>query len=147
MNTPVTRPIYPTPDDAERAFYDAFSRMDLEAMMSVWAEDEEVVCVHPGGSRFNGLSAIREAWRQLFASGVKLEIRTSHTLRTHAMLMAVHSVLEHVGVLGEENLNPPLIATNVYVRGSRGWQIIVHHTSPAPDTEGLMLQEFPRIVH
>ena len=51
--------IFSTPDDAEQAFYEALSRGDLEAMMNVWAEDEEVVCVQPGGSRFTGLASIR----------------------------------------------------------------------------------------
>ncbi|MDQ8021410.1 MAG: nuclear transport factor 2 family protein [Moraxellaceae bacterium] len=143
----MTRPIFATPDDAERAFYEAFARMDIDALMAVWAEDEEVVCIHPGGARFNGLSAIREAWRQLFASGVKLRIRTSQPIRNQAMLMSVHSVLEHVTVEGDEQMSPPMIATNVYLRGSQGWQMILHHTSPAPDTDGLMMQDAPRVVH
>jgi len=64
-------PPFPTPDDAEHAFYDAFTRGDLDALMAVWAEDEETVCVHPGGSRFTGLAAIRESWKQLFETGMK----------------------------------------------------------------------------
>ncbi|HEX5127235.1 MAG TPA: nuclear transport factor 2 family protein [Rhodocyclaceae bacterium] len=143
----MSKPIFATPDDAERAFYEALARSDLDTMMAVWAEDEEVVCVHPGGSRFSGLTAIREVWRQLFASGVKLRIRTSHPVKTHAMLIAVHCVLEHVSIEGEDTIAPPMIATNVYSRGAHGWQMIVHHTSAAPDTEGLLLQETPRIVH
>ncbi|MCX7168975.1 MAG: nuclear transport factor 2 family protein, partial [Proteobacteria bacterium] len=37
--------IFPTPQDAEAAFYDALERADLEALMAVWAEDEEIVCI------------------------------------------------------------------------------------------------------
>ncbi|MGC3963871.1 MAG: nuclear transport factor 2 family protein [Rhodocyclaceae bacterium] len=143
----MSKPIFATPDDAERAFYEAVARSDLEGVMAVWAEDEEVVCVHPGGSRFTGLASIREMWRQLFATEVKIRIRTSHPVKTQAMLLAVHCVLEHVSVDGEEHLGPPMIATNVYSRGAQGWQLIVHHTSPAPDTHGLLTQEAPRIVH
>ena len=43
--------IFPTPQDAESAFYEALERADLEQMMAVWSEDEEIVCVHPGGPR------------------------------------------------------------------------------------------------
>ena len=39
---PRTRKLFPTPDDAETAFYDAFERGDLAAMMVVWAEGDEV---------------------------------------------------------------------------------------------------------
>ncbi|MFT4172950.1 MAG: nuclear transport factor 2 family protein [Rhodocyclaceae bacterium] len=142
----MTRPIFATPDDAERAFYDALTRGDLDAMMAVWAEDEEVVCIHPGGARFTGLSAIREMWRQLFATDVKIKIRTTNPIRTHAMLMAVHCVLEHVS-FDDEQAGPPVISTNVYARGPQGWQLIVHHASPAPDGNGSLAQEAPRIVH
>jgi ketosteroid isomerase-like protein len=141
------RTIYATPDDAEQAFYEALSRGDLEAMMNVWSEDEEVVCVQPGGSRFTGLASIREAWRQLFATGMKIKVRISHPIKTQAMLLSVHCVLEHVNIEGDDTIAPPMIATNVFSRGAQGWQMILHHTSPAPDTEGLLLQDTPRIVH
>ncbi len=143
----MSKPIYTSPDEAEQAFYEALARGDLEAMMSVWSEDEEVVCIQPGGSRFTGLAAIREAWRQLFSAGVKIRVHISHPVKTQAMLLAVHCVLEHVSIEGEDTMAPPMIATNVYSRGAQGWQIILHHTSPAPDTEGLLLQETPRVVH
>lgn len=139
--------LYPTPDDAERAFYDAFARGDIDALMSVWADDDETVCVHPGGSRFTGLAAIRESWRQLFESGMKFRVVTSNPIRTHSALIAVHSVLQHLVVEGDDTIAPPLITTNVFTRGSRGWQLLMHHTSPAPDTNGLLLQETPRTVH
>ena len=45
---------FPTSQDAENAFYDALERADLDAMMAVWAEDEEIVCVHPTGPRLAG---------------------------------------------------------------------------------------------
>ena len=138
---------FSTPDDAERAFYDAFTRGDLDALMAVWAEDEETVCVHPGGSRFTGLASIRESWRQLFDTGMKFNVRTSHSVCNQSMLMAVHCVLQHITVEGEDTIAPPLITTNVYTRGPQGWQLLVHHTSPSPDTDGLLQQESPRTVH
>ena len=35
-------------EDVENAFYDAIARADLESLMALWAEDEEIVCIHPG---------------------------------------------------------------------------------------------------
>ena len=46
--------IFPTAQDAENAFYEALERCDLEGMMAVWAEDEDIVCVHPAGGRCAG---------------------------------------------------------------------------------------------
>ena len=65
----VTGKIFPTAQDAENAFYEALERADLERMMAVWAEDEEIVCVHPGGPRLTGQDQVRESWRQIFAGG------------------------------------------------------------------------------
>jgi ketosteroid isomerase-like protein len=57
------RKIFATPQDAETAFYEALERADLDAMMAIWAEDEDVVCTHPGGERLVGFTAVRDAWR------------------------------------------------------------------------------------
>ena len=44
-----TRPPVATansPDDVEAALYEALQRGDIEALMAVWADDDEIVCVH-----------------------------------------------------------------------------------------------------
>ena len=46
-------------DDVEAQFYDALREADIERLMAVWHDDEEVVCVHPGGARVIGVRAIR----------------------------------------------------------------------------------------
>ena len=124
--------IYPTAQDCEAAFYDALERSDLEAMMSVWAEDEEVLCIHPGGVRVSGLAAIREIWRQMFAGGPRLAVYVGQVMATQAMLMATHSVHEYIAMKGEPRPAHPVVATNVYVRSGNGWHMIVHHASLTP---------------
>ena len=69
------RKLFASPQDAEAAFYDALERCDLDAMMAVWAEDEEVVCVHPGGPRLVGYATVRDAWQRVFANGRKLRVQ------------------------------------------------------------------------
>ena len=46
-----TTAIYTSPQDAALAFYQAFEAQDIDAMMATWADDEDIVCVHPGGAR------------------------------------------------------------------------------------------------
>ena len=48
-----------SPDEAEARFYEALQAGDLDKLMAVWADDDEVVCVHPGGERVIGPAAIR----------------------------------------------------------------------------------------
>ena len=67
--------LFPTPEDAEAAFYDAFERADLAAMMAVWAEADDVVCVHPSGPRLVGFEAVREGWAQIFSGAASSACR------------------------------------------------------------------------
>src|SRR5258706_7776479 len=69
--------LFPTPDDAETAFYDAFERADLAAMMAVWAATDEIVCIPPPGPRLTGFEALRESWAQIFSGGATPRLRTT----------------------------------------------------------------------
>ena len=128
----MTTKIFATPQDCEAAFYEALERSDLEAMMLVWSEDEEVLCVHPGGARVAGLQAIREIWRQMFAGGPRLSVTVAQIVGTQAMMMAVHSVHEFISMKDQPRPANPVVATNVYTRSGNGWRMIVHHASPTP---------------
>lgn len=139
--------VFTSAKDAEAAFYEALARADLEAMMAVWSEDDEVICIHPGGPRLQGLAAVRAGWRDLFEGNPKLEIRITQGVTQTNMMFAVHSVLEFVNLRGDKQLNPPMIATNVYARGADGWRIVLHHASPVPEERTLHAQDGPRIVH
>lgn len=123
--------IFPTAQDAENAFYEALERADLDAMMAVWSEDEEIVCVHPVGQRLAGQAQVREGWRQMFASGPGMRIQVGQQVVATGMMVAVHSVHESITVAGEQRARPPMVATNVYLRTPSGWRMIVHHASPA----------------
>ena len=129
-------PIFTTAQDAENAFYDALERNDLELMMAVWAEDEEIVCVHPAGARIAGQEQVRDSWRNIFASGQRLRVRIAQQVTLSAMMVEVRSVHEVITVVGEDVVRPPMVATNVYLRTAAGWRMVVHHASPAPATAG-----------
>lgn len=124
------RPFYATPQDVEAAFYDALERADIDTMTSVWADDEEVICVHPGGPRLSGFAQVIAAWRRLFEGGPAMRVRLSNQVVMQGLIIAVHSVHEHITVAGEESLRAPIVATNVYLRGATGWHMVAHHASP-----------------
>lgn len=139
--------IFSSAAEVEAAFYEALARSDLEAMMAVWAEDEEVVCIHPDGPREIGLAAVRESWRKLFSGGIRLVVRISHQVVSASMLLTVHNVVEHISVEGDDRLHPPMIATNTYVRGALGWRMVMHHSSTIPEIGDLSGQDSNRVVH
>jgi len=117
-------------DELEQAFYEALRHGDLERLMACWADDDEAVCIHPGGVRLFGLQAIRESFREMLnQGGLHLEMQPLH--RVHAGSCSIHSVTERVEVMTGEGLQHGyLLATNVYVQTPQGWRMLVHHASP-----------------
>lgn len=136
--------IFASPQDVESAFYEALENCDIEAMMGVWAEDEEVVCVLPGGPRLIGYAMIRDAWQHVFTSGRKLRLRLSQQTAVTTPFAMVSTLLEHIATADNENVSAPVAATNVYVRGALGWRMVAHHASPVPPDS---TAEAPRILH
>ena len=103
--------------------------------MAVWADDEDIVCVHPGGARVVGPQAVRAAFEAIFASG-QLAVHPEHVKVVHAMGSAVHSVLERIDVVTVEGLRTGwIVATNVYVKTGQGWRMVAHHASPGTARE------------
>ena len=135
----MTGKIFPTAQDAETAFYEALEQNDLEAMMAVWAEDEDILCVHPAGPRLTGHDEIRKSWAQIFSGATRVRVHVTHQLAIAGMMIAVHSVQENFSIEGasrgpqlSDGQPAPVVATNVYLRTAAGWRMIVHHASPAP---------------
>jgi uncharacterized protein (TIGR02246 family) len=125
--------LFPTAEDAEAAFYDAFERGDIAAMMSVWAESDSVVCIHPDGPRVAGFQAVRESWVQIFSGAPQLSVRTVDVQRFDGQEVVVHSVIEQVSPRGQQAPVGQVYATNVYELTDGGWRMVVHHASPTPE--------------
>ena len=138
------RPIFTSPQDVEAAFYEALERADLDAMMAAWAEDEEIVCVHPGGPRITGYAAVREVWRRMFEGGPRLRIRLTDPTMVQNPFTAIQTVREQITVEGDQDLRAPVVATNIYLRGALGWRMVLHHASPAPPAT---VGENPKTLH
>src|SRR5438093_11303096 len=96
MPKPRTPTIFTSPQDAALAFYQAFEAKDVDAMMTTWAEDEEIVCVHPGGTRFVGYEAVRAGWEQIFAGDARLAFRLDQVVMIETVGLAMQSAVEHV---------------------------------------------------
>ncbi|HEX7951466.1 MAG TPA: nuclear transport factor 2 family protein [Burkholderiales bacterium] len=137
---------YATPQDAEQAFYRAFELADLAEMMAVWAEEEDIVCVHPGGSRHSGVVEVRESWRQLFSQGPRLRFRLTGNRVIGGRMLSIHSVYEHVSVAGDPRPSSPLLSTNAYLLTDRGWRMLLHHAS-ALAPEAVPQEAPPSILH
>ena len=125
--------IFTSAEDVEDAFYEAIGRGDLDALMSVWADDEEIVCIHPTGLRLVGHVAIRDSWRIIFANNPRLTVHVKCSVRWKGVLLDVHSGIETLYLGDEPTPHGPMLSTNVFQRGASGWRLLVHHTSAAAD--------------
>ena len=141
------RTTFASAQDVETAFYEELERADLDAMLEVWADDEDVVCIHPGGPRLAGYERVRESWTQIFASRQRLQVRISDQSVVQGMMFAIHSLHENITVVGENRPRAPVAVTNVYVRTSNGWRMVAHHASAAPGVPAEPPPESPKILH
>ena len=136
-----------SPDDAETQFYEALRDGDLDHLMDVWADDDEIVCVHPGGARIVGQQGVRAAFGAIFANG-RIGVHAEHVHRVHSMDSAVHSVLERIDVVTAEGPRTGwIVATNVYHKTAQGWRMVAHHASPGTADEAPEIGEAPSVLH
>ncbi len=124
-----------SPDDIEHQFYDALLHADIDRLMACWADDEESICVLPGGPRLMGTGAIRAAFEAVFAHGaVNAQPQKVRRLQAHGC--AVHSVVVQIQVMTTEGQQAAwVVATNVFVMTSHGWRLVAHHASPGTSDE------------
>lgn len=119
-----------TADETEASFYEAMQAGDVDRMMQVWADDEDIACVHPGGPRMVGTVAVRAGFEAVFASG-PVHIAIEHVRRMETAVCAVHHVTEKVQAMGPEGMRTAFVmATNVFLRTPQGWRMVAHHASP-----------------
>lgn len=134
-------------DDIEAAFYEALQTGDIEKLMACWADEDEIVCVHPGSARLVGPAAVRATFEAMFSNG-SIQARPVKVRKVESMSSSVHSVLERIAVMTEEGpRHAYVIATNVYHKTAQGWRMVAHHASPGTTREMQEVSETPPVLH
>ena len=88
---------YITPQDAEDAYYDAIEEKDLEALMAVWEDSEEVLCLLPMIAAQGGRDGVRKLWEPLMQGDLSLDIQTRHLAWIETPDLAIHLIGGHTG--------------------------------------------------
>lgn len=134
-------------DEIETAFYEALQGGDIDRLMACWADEDDIVCVHPGGPRLVGAGAIRAAFDAMFANG-SIRAHAEKVRKIETMGASVHSVLERIEVMTEEGpRHAYVIATNVYHKTAQGWRLVAHHASPGTPREMQEISDSPHVLH
>ena len=145
---------FATAEDAQKAFYEAIERADLTQMMTIWSEDEGIICIHPGGVRHTGIAEVRESWRQIFQHGPQLKFSILEKKKYPGRMLSIHSVYEQITHIGGTQASDSavarsparVIATNIFVLSDDGWQMLMHHASPIAE-ERMQEQSPPSVLH
>ena len=148
MARPPAATLVDSSDEVEAQFYEALRRGDIERLMDLWADDDEIVCVHPGGARLVGSAAIRASFVAIFANG-GIPVRPEQVRRLAVLGGALHHLVERLDLTGEKGPQTAwVMASNLYVKTVRGWRLASHHASPGLGHEPPVLGgEAPSTLH
>lgn len=118
---------------AELAFYEALRNGDAAALDSIWANEEQIICIHPNGPRLTGIDLVRASWQAILDGG-PIEVRARQQSCTTTEAIAVHNLVEEITIRSERNSETLYCyATNVYAHTPDGWRMILHHAAPTQD--------------
>jgi ketosteroid isomerase-like protein len=126
---------YATSKDAEQAFYDAFQGAAVDDMMKIWSPEDSIICIHPMGPRLEGREAVAQSWRQIFSGGAPIRFELTEVSCIRDGTLAVHCVYENIDHGSQLRQRSLVLSTNVYQCTERGWNMLVHHASPAISTQ------------
>ena len=135
-------------DDVETQFYESLQRADIERLMAVWSDDDEVACVHPGGPRVIGHGAVRASFDAIFSNG-PIPVRPQQVRRVENAGCSVHHVLERVDITTAEGTQTAwVLASNVFLKTTQGWRLVLHHASPGSPREAQeIVADAPSTLH
>lgn len=134
-------------DDIESSFYEAMQTGNLDKLMACWSDEDDIVCVHPGGPRLIGSAAIRAAFERLFANGT-INAKPEQVCKVESLTSAMHNVVERIAILTNEGAQEALVVTtNVYQRTPQGWRMVAHHASPGTAAGVADTQGVPQVLH
>jgi ketosteroid isomerase-like protein len=132
-------PTFLTPQDIEAAFYRAFEAANVVDMMALWADLDDIICVHPMGGTLRGRAAVEQSWREIFSGGPKIQFQLSNVqYLTTTDTLAVHILRENIILRNSEHTIAPVISTNIYRWLNDSWRMILHHASLTPPDQATL---------
>ncbi|HEY4986987.1 MAG TPA: nuclear transport factor 2 family protein [Bradyrhizobium sp.] len=108
---------------ANAAFYVAFAAGDVEEVIRLWADDDDISCVHPGWPPIIGLTTVIGSWRDIL----------ENPARPHIVCVEPYAIIDGDSgrVLCIEIVNgTALAACNAFRRIGDAWRLVHHQSSP-----------------
>ena len=124
---------FATASEAEAVFYGSIEAGDLDMLMQVWADDDGIICIHPGGERLAGREAIRRSWKAILGNAANIRFVLTDEKITGDEELVVRNLRENIEL--QDGSRGVMLATNIYRQVDGSWQLIMHHASPEPRQE------------
>ena len=117
---------------ANASLYSAFENGDVDLMEAVWdvEEPDALVCVHPGWPMLRGRVSVLRSWSAVMAGTEYIQFFLTDVQVSLQGDSAIVTCTENVLTSADVGDNASVVATNVFVRRSDGWRLVVHHASP-----------------
>lgn len=117
-----------------RSLYTAIETGDLDLMGAVWADSDDVVCIHPGWPVVRGRSAMLRSWAVVMAGTPYVQFFLTDLVvdakGDTAVVTCAESLLTGAEGSAEGFMGARAVSTKVLVRTSTGWRVTLHHSSP-----------------
>lgn len=107
---------------ANAAYYQVFVSGDFPGMRRIWADAEDISCVHPGWPALLSREEILESYRQILSNPNQERIEHRHDTVMISGEEARVFCVEFVG-------GAALAATNMFRRVDGAWRMIHHQAS------------------
>jgi ketosteroid isomerase-like protein len=108
---------------ANAAFYAAFAAGDVAEMIRLWADDDNISCIHPGWPPIIGQSAVIGSWRDILRNPDRPQVACAEP---HALLDGNTGRVLCIEIVD----GTALAATNHFRRIGGAWRLVHHHSSP-----------------
>lgn len=127
-------------EEANFAFYEAFSQRDLDRMSRLWAKTPHVRCIHPGWELVSSWSDVRRSWQDIFHSIDDIEIHLQDVqIEISGRVAWVNQVVElSITTDEDEQFEASVVTTNIFEENEGVWLLVLHHSSNfiEEDTDG-----------
>ncbi len=118
---------------ANRKFYDARNRYDIDLIEEVWLNNGRAKCVHAGWPIVLGWRAVRESWKTIFETGgfdrVDISDFFVEVKENSAWLNCVERATYSID---DRRIVVLAQATNIFERNDGKWEMVLHHASLMP---------------
>jgi hypothetical protein len=127
--------------DANATFYKAFLRGDMAALERLWADTDDITCIHPGWPAIVGRVPVIDSWRSIISNPERPNI-TCHD--PHAIATATTGHVVCIELIGAT----PLAASNHFRYIQNEWRLVHHQSSPIAAVVSSAFRETPvGLVH